>query len=157
MSTQRGDLRCAVSLGHSGSPIHRKSRRCLLSHVISCVQSQLITWDMYTDHQSTDDQCALTISVAPAVPRASAHQCHINATYQCLPVHINTTYHCPFELPFSVTHQCQSVPPINANQCHLSVLSIRATYQCRLSVPASAAYQCASVLTISASQCHLRV
>ncbi|CAI9580962.1 unnamed protein product [Staurois parvus] len=32
----------SVSLGHSGSPIHRKSRRCLLSHVISCVQSQLI-------------------------------------------------------------------------------------------------------------------
>ncbi|CAI9576934.1 unnamed protein product, partial [Staurois parvus] len=40
-----------------------------------------------------------------SVPRASAHQCHINATYQCLPVHINATYQCPSELPFSVTHQ----------------------------------------------------
>ncbi|CAI9561185.1 unnamed protein product, partial [Staurois parvus] len=59
------DRRCAVSLGHSGSPIHGKSQRCRLSHVI---QSQLITWDMYTDHQSTDDQCALMICVAPAVP-----------------------------------------------------------------------------------------
>ncbi|CAI9610454.1 unnamed protein product, partial [Staurois parvus] len=111
---------------------HEKSRRCRLGHVISCVQSQLITWDMYTDHQGTDDQCALMISVAPAVPpvsvrqcssvpRASAHQCHINATYQCLPVHINATYQCPSELPFSVTHQCQSVPPINAYQCCQSV------------------------------------
>ncbi|CAI9532220.1 unnamed protein product [Staurois parvus] len=27
---------------------------------------------------STDDQCALMISVAPAVPPASAHQCHIS-------------------------------------------------------------------------------
>ncbi|CAI9617835.1 unnamed protein product [Staurois parvus] len=93
---------------------HGKSRRCWLRHVISCVQSQLITWDMCTDHQGTDDQCALMISVAPAVPpvsvhqclmsvlisascqcpsvpRASAHQCHISATYQCLPVHINAT------------------------------------------------------------------
>ncbi|CAI9590391.1 unnamed protein product, partial [Staurois parvus] len=88
---------------------------------------------MYTDHQGTDDQCALVISVAPAVPPVSIHQClvsvlisascqcHINATYQCLPVHINATYQCPSELPFSVTHQCQSVPLINANQCHLSV------------------------------------
>ncbi|CAI9550253.1 unnamed protein product, partial [Staurois parvus] len=116
---------------------HGKSRRCRLGHVISCVQSQLITWYMYTDHQGTDDQCALMISVAPevppvsahqcqcpSVPHASAHQCHISATYQCIPVHINATYqyipvhinatyHCPSELPFNVTHQCQSVPPIN--------------------------------------------
>ncbi|CAI9583882.1 unnamed protein product, partial [Staurois parvus] len=92
---------------------------------------------MYTDHQSTDDQCALMICVAPVVPpasvhqcqlsvlfmpSASAHQCHINATFQCLTVHINATYQCPSEQPFSVTHQCQSVPPISAaNQCHLSV------------------------------------
>ncbi|CAI9598769.1 unnamed protein product, partial [Staurois parvus] len=71
-----------------------------------------------------------------------AHQCHINA-HQCQlsssvphlpPVHINATYQCPSELPFSVTHHCQSVPPINANQCHLSVLPISAAYQCQ-SVP----------------------
>ncbi|CAI9585398.1 unnamed protein product, partial [Staurois parvus] len=42
-SAQHGDRQCAVSLGHSGSPIHGKSQRCRLSHVISCVQSQLIT------------------------------------------------------------------------------------------------------------------
>ncbi|CAI9577178.1 unnamed protein product, partial [Staurois parvus] len=74
------------------------------------------------------------ICVAPAAPPASAHQCHINATYQC-----------PSELPFSVTHQCQSVPPISAaNQCHLS-LTVSAAYQCasvpRLSLPISVAYQ----------------
>ncbi|CAI9548613.1 unnamed protein product, partial [Staurois parvus] len=75
------------SLGHSGSPINGKSRRCQLGHVISFVQSQLITWDMYTDHQSTDDQCALMICVAPAVPTVSVHQCQlsvlIHATCQC--------------------------------------------------------------------------
>ncbi|CAI9560257.1 unnamed protein product, partial [Staurois parvus] len=117
---------------------HGKSRRYRLGHVISCVQSQLITWDMYTDHQGTDDQCALMISVAPAVPPVSAHQClvpvPISATYQCLPVHINATYQCPSELPFSVTHQCQPVPPISAaNQCRLSV-PVSAMYQCCLSV-----------------------
>ncbi|CAI9548351.1 unnamed protein product, partial [Staurois parvus] len=125
-------------------------------HVISCVQSQLITWDMYTDHQGTDDQCTLMIIVAPAVPpvsvhqclvsvfiSASAHQCHINATYQCIPLHINATYQCPSELPFSVTHQCHlSVPPLSASQCHLSVPPISAMYQCCLSVPISDACQC---------------
>ncbi|CAI9600650.1 unnamed protein product, partial [Staurois parvus] len=111
---------------------HGNSRRCRLGHVISCVQSQLIT-----DHQGTDDQCALMISVAPAVPPVSVHQCHINATYQCIPVHINATYQCPSELPFRVTHQCQSVPPISAaNQCHLSVPPISAS-QCCLPVPVS--------------------
>ncbi|CAI9591669.1 unnamed protein product, partial [Staurois parvus] len=75
---------------------------------------------MCTDHQGTDDQCALMFCVAPAVPSVSVHQCqlsvlimppasahqfHINATYQCLPVHINATYQCPSELPFSVTYQ----------------------------------------------------
>ncbi|CAI9542541.1 unnamed protein product, partial [Staurois parvus] len=50
---------------------------------------------------------------------------HISA----LPVHINATYQCPSELPFSVTHQYQSVLPISAvsatpnsaSQCCLSV------------------------------------
>ncbi|CAI9561761.1 unnamed protein product, partial [Staurois parvus] len=87
--------------------------------------------------------CHLSVHIiatcqCPSVPRASDHQCHINATYQCIPVHINATYQCPYELPFNVTHQCQSVPPINANQCHLSVLPISATYQCH-------AHQCQSV------------
>ncbi|CAI9580136.1 unnamed protein product [Staurois parvus] len=43
------------------------------------------------------------------VPRASAHQCHINVTYQCLPVHINATYQCPSELPF-----CHPSVPVSA-------------------------------------------
>ncbi|CAI9607595.1 unnamed protein product [Staurois parvus] len=73
-----------------------------------------------------------------SMPPASAHQCHISATFQCLTVYINATYKCPSELPFSVTQQCQSVPPINA-------MPISAAYQCHqccLSVPVSATYQC---------------
>ncbi|CAI9565409.1 unnamed protein product, partial [Staurois parvus] len=65
------------------------------------------------------------ISVAPSVPPVSVHQCqlsvlidatcqcHINGTYQCLPVYVNATYQCPSELPFSATYQYQSVPPIS--------------------------------------------
>ncbi|CAI9608654.1 unnamed protein product, partial [Staurois parvus] len=68
------------------------------------------------------------------MPPASAHQCHINATYQC-----------PSELPFSVTHLCQSVTPIDASQCHLSVLPISATYQCQ-SVPPISVHQCRLLL-----------
>ncbi|CAI9621273.1 unnamed protein product, partial [Staurois parvus] len=139
---------------------HGKSRICRLGHVISCVQSQLITWDMYTDHQGTDDQCALMISVAPAVPPVRVHQCpmsvlisassmpHISA-YQCTSMpHISAHLSCLSvspSVPVSATYQCQSVPPISAaNQCHLSV-------------PVSAAYQCATVPPISARQCHLTV
>ncbi|CAI9601931.1 unnamed protein product, partial [Staurois parvus] len=85
----------------------------------------------------------------------SAHQCHINATYQCLlvhinatyqclPVYINATYQCPSVLPFSANYQCQSVPTISAaNQCHLSVpyLSVPpiSAHQCSLSLPITAA------------------
>ncbi|CAI9544144.1 unnamed protein product, partial [Staurois parvus] len=92
------------SLGHSGSPINGKSRRCRLSHVISCVQSQLIT-----DHQGTDDQCALMICVAPAVPPVSIHQCQLS-------VLIHATCQCP-----SVPHQCHISVPTGAHQCHISV------------------------------------
>ncbi|CAI9608272.1 unnamed protein product, partial [Staurois parvus] len=60
---------------------------------------------MYTDHQ-----CHLSVSInatcqCPSMPPASAHQCHINVPYQCLPVHINATYQCPSGLPFSATYQ----------------------------------------------------
>ncbi|CAI9610649.1 unnamed protein product, partial [Staurois parvus] len=73
---------------------------------------------------SVSCQCSSVSAVSTDGP-ASAHQCHINTTYQCLPVHINATYQCPPELPFSVTYQCHSVPPINVSQC----------YQCCQSVP----------------------
>ncbi|CAI9591652.1 unnamed protein product [Staurois parvus] len=75
--------------------------------------------------RSCDQLCPITADhisatcLCPSVPALSAQPCHlpvpISATFQCLPVHINATYQCPSELPFSVTHQCQSVPPINAN------------------------------------------
>ncbi|CAI9548773.1 unnamed protein product, partial [Staurois parvus] len=81
---------------------HGKSQRCRLGHVISCVQSQLITWDIYTDHQGTDDQCALIISVAPAVPPVSVHQCLMS-------------------VPRASAHQCHISVPTSAHQCHISV------------------------------------
>ncbi|CAI9542256.1 unnamed protein product, partial [Staurois parvus] len=109
-SAQRGDRWCAVSLGHSGSPINGKSRRCRLGHGISCVQSQLITWDMYTDHHSIDDQCALMINVAPAVPPISAHQCQLSVLIHG-------------------TSQCPSVPHFSAHPWHQPV-PISATFQC---------------------------
>ncbi|CAI9559992.1 unnamed protein product, partial [Staurois parvus] len=68
------------------------------------VQSQLIT-----DHQGTDDQCALMISVAPEVPPVSAHQCHV-------PVPISATCQCP-----SVPHICHISVHTSAHQCHISV------------------------------------
>ncbi|CAI9548558.1 unnamed protein product [Staurois parvus] len=58
----------------------------------SCDQLCPITADrMCTDHQGTDDQCALMICVAPAVPPVSAScQCssvpHISAHLSCLSV-----------------------------------------------------------------------
>ncbi|CAI9584743.1 unnamed protein product [Staurois parvus] len=58
---------------------------------------------MYTDHQGTDDQCALMISVAPEVPPVSVHQCQ-------LPV-----------LNVPVPHQCHISVPTSAHQCHISV------------------------------------
>ncbi|CAI9602820.1 unnamed protein product, partial [Staurois parvus] len=88
---------------------HGKSQRCRLGHVISCVQSQLITWDMYTDHQGTDDQCALMISVVPAVPPVSFHQCLVS-------VLISASCQCP-----SVPPQCHISVPTSAHQCHISV------------------------------------
>ncbi|CAI9620431.1 unnamed protein product, partial [Staurois parvus] len=69
------------------------------------------------------------------MPPANAHQCHINATYQC-----------PSELPFSGTHQC--------HQCHLSVLPVSAAYQCQ-SVPPISASQCR--LSVAIYQCCLSV
>ncbi|CAI9534646.1 unnamed protein product, partial [Staurois parvus] len=127
--------------GSSYTADHGRSRRCRLGHVISCVQSQLITWDIYTDHQSTDDQCALMISVAPevtpfqcpSVPAVSAHQClvpvPISATsmaqisaYQCTSMpHISAHLSCLSVPRISAAHQCPSVMPVNAHQCNLPV------------------------------------
>ncbi|CAI9566988.1 unnamed protein product [Staurois parvus] len=59
-------------------------------------------------HQSTDDQCALMICVAPAVPPLSVQQCQLS-------VLIHATCHLPVSI--SATFQCPSVP----HQCHISV------------------------------------
>ncbi|CAI9538800.1 unnamed protein product, partial [Staurois parvus] len=131
---------------------HGKSRRCRLGHVLSCVQSQLITWDIYTDHQGTDDQCALMVSVAPEVPPVRVHQCQLNsATCQCPSVPHISAYQCTSMPQISAHLSCPSVSPISASQYHLS-MPISATYQCCQSVPVSVAYQCQSVrLTVPVS------
>ncbi|CAI9609154.1 unnamed protein product, partial [Staurois parvus] len=81
--------------------------------------------DMYTDHQGTDDQCALMISVAPKVPPVSVHQCQqsvLISAHQCT------------SMPHISAHlSCLSMSPISASQCHLS-MPISATYQCYQSV-----------------------
>ncbi|CAI9594283.1 unnamed protein product [Staurois parvus] len=71
---------------------------------------------------------------------------------------ISATYPCCQSVPPSVSvsaaYQCQSVPPISAHHCRLSVPVSATTYQCQSSVPPiSAAYQCnVSVLPFSAHQ-----
>ncbi|CAI9567999.1 unnamed protein product, partial [Staurois parvus] len=96
---------------------------------------------MYTDHQGTDDQCALMICVAPAVPPVSVHQCQLS-------VLIHATCQCPSVPHFSAHLSCLSVSPISASQCHLS-----SVHQCRLSVPyMSAAFQCPSVMPVNVHQ-----
>ncbi|CAI9551002.1 unnamed protein product [Staurois parvus] len=59
---------------------------------------------MYTDHQGTDDHCALMISVAPAVPPVSVHQCLMS-------VLISASCHCHISVPTSA-HQCHISVPI---------------------------------------------
>ncbi|CAI9622053.1 unnamed protein product, partial [Staurois parvus] len=100
---------------------------------------------MYTDHQGTDDQCALMISVAPAVPPVSANQCQLSLL-------ISATYSVPISassMPHISAYQCTSMPHISAPYQCQSVLPISAS-QCNLLVRISVAYQCSSVLPISA-------
>ncbi|CAI9585778.1 unnamed protein product, partial [Staurois parvus] len=72
---------------------------------------------MCTDHQGTDDQCALMISVAPAVPPVSVHQClmsvPITALCQCPSVQHISAYQCT-QMPHISAHiSCLSVSPSN--------------------------------------------
>ncbi|CAI9583240.1 unnamed protein product [Staurois parvus] len=82
---QRSYRWCAVSLGHSGSPINEK----MLAR--SCDQLCPIT----ADHIPSSATCQ-----CPSVPAVSAHPCH-------LLVPINATFQCP-----SVPHQCHISVPI---------------------------------------------
>ncbi|CAI9551542.1 unnamed protein product, partial [Staurois parvus] len=97
---------------------------------------------MYIDHQGTDDQCALMISIAPAVPPVSVHQ--------CLVLHRASAT----SMPHISAYQCTSMPHISAHLSCLSVSSISAANQCHLTNSAS---QCRLSVCISASQCRLTV
>ncbi|CAI9609692.1 unnamed protein product, partial [Staurois parvus] len=60
-------------------------------------------------------------------------------------------------MPVSATYQfCQSVPPISASQCRLSV-PVSATYQCQAVPPNSVSQCCLTVPVSAAYQCHLSV
>ncbi|CAI9548039.1 unnamed protein product, partial [Staurois parvus] len=95
---------------------------------------------MYRDHQSTDDQCALMIFVAPAVPPVSVHQCQLSVLQCHVPVPISATsmphiraYQCTLNATYHAHLSCLSVSPISASQCYLS-MPVSATYQCHLTV-----------------------
>ncbi|CAI9534654.1 unnamed protein product [Staurois parvus] len=78
---------------------------------------------MYTDHQGTDDQCALVISVAPSsatcqcpsMPAVSDHQCHLPVLISASSMPHISAYHC-ISMPHISTHlSCLSVSPISAS------------------------------------------
>ncbi|CAI9616662.1 unnamed protein product, partial [Staurois parvus] len=83
---------------------------------------------MYTDHQSTDDQCALMICVAPAVPPVSAYQCQLSVLIHATSVPHFSAYQCTSMPHISAHLSCLSVSPISVSQCHLS-MPVSATYQ----------------------------
>ncbi|CAI9541581.1 unnamed protein product, partial [Staurois parvus] len=92
-------------------------------------------------HQGTDDQCALMISVATAVPPLSVHQCLVPVPISATSMPHIGAYQCTSMPHISAHLSCLSVSPISASQCHLSVPPISAANQCHLSEPVSAAYQ----------------
>ncbi|CAI9548332.1 unnamed protein product, partial [Staurois parvus] len=90
---------------------------------ISCVQSQLIAWGIYTDHQGPDDQCSPISATCqcPSMPAVSAHQCHLPVAISASTIPHISAYQCTSMPHISAHLSCLSVPPINATQCHLSV------------------------------------
>ncbi|CAI9539705.1 unnamed protein product, partial [Staurois parvus] len=68
------------------------------------------------------------------MPAVSAHQCHLPVPISASSMPHISAYQCTSMPHISVHLSCQSVLPINASQCYLSVLPSSATYQCQ-SVP----------------------
>ncbi|CAI9617133.1 unnamed protein product, partial [Staurois parvus] len=66
------------------------------------------------------------ISVALAVPPVSVHQCHVPVPISATSMPHISAYQCTSMPHISAHLSCLSVSPINANQCHLSVLPISA-------------------------------
>ncbi|CAI9619243.1 unnamed protein product, partial [Staurois parvus] len=114
-SAQRGDRRCAVSLGHSGS--QKEPKISAQSYDQLCPITADHIGDMYTDHLGTDDQCALMITVAPEVHLSVL----ISATCQCPSVPHISAYQCTSMPHISAHLSCLSMSPITASQCHLSM------------------------------------
>ncbi|CAI9619476.1 unnamed protein product [Staurois parvus] len=106
---------------------------------------------MYTDHQGTDDQCALIISVAPSMPPGSAHQGHLSVPISAISMPHISTYQWTSMPHISAHLSCLSVPSINASQCCQSVPPVSAAYQCASVLHVSAAYQCRLTMPVSAT------
>ncbi|CAI9582132.1 unnamed protein product [Staurois parvus] len=113
MSARSCDQLCPITADHMGY-LHRSSDHCVAPAAppVSVHQCQLCA-----------HPCHLPVPISAAsVPDFSAHQCHINATYQCLSVSpISAANQCHLSVPVSAAYQCASVPPISACQCCLSV------------------------------------
>ncbi|CAI9598178.1 unnamed protein product, partial [Staurois parvus] len=95
-----------------------------LSHVISCVQSQLIA--LIIRALLSVDPSVPPVSASPSMPAASAHQCHISMphAHQCnISAHLSclSVFQCHLSMPVSADYQCASVPPISASEYRLSV------------------------------------
>ncbi|CAI9573470.1 unnamed protein product [Staurois parvus] len=88
----------------------------------SCDQLCPITAD-----QITNDQCALMISVAPAVSPVSVHQCLVSVLISATSMRHISACQCTSMPHISAHLSCLSVSPISASQCHLS-MPISATY-----------------------------
>ncbi|CAI9572771.1 unnamed protein product, partial [Staurois parvus] len=78
------------------------------------------------NRHSSEGTCTLIISVAPAVPPVSVHQCQLS-------VLINATCQCP-SMPHIGAYQCTLMHHISAHLSYISVSPISAIYQCQ-SVP----------------------
>ncbi|CAI9531608.1 unnamed protein product, partial [Staurois parvus] len=107
-------------------------RRCRLSHVISCAQSQLIT---SREERRADNRHS---TEGTSVPAVSAHQCHLPVPISATSMPHISAYQCTSMPHISAHLSCLSVSPISASQCHLSVLPISATYKCQSVPPISA-------------------
>ncbi|CAI9595583.1 unnamed protein product, partial [Staurois parvus] len=66
----------------------------------------------------TADRMALMISVAPAMPPVSAHQCHLPVPISATSMPHISAYQCPSMPHISAHLSCLSVSPISASQCH---------------------------------------
>ncbi|CAI9537725.1 unnamed protein product, partial [Staurois parvus] len=95
-STQRGDRRCTVSLGHSRSE----------PMITTCQCPSVPALSAHPCHLPVPHQCHIS------VPISATSMPHISAHLSCLSVSPISASQCHLSMPVSATYQCcQSVPP----------------------------------------------